>query len=128
MSSYYTGWALPESERQRLLLSFPPIFPDVIAEHVTLAFGVGADAPLPEQTEGFVVGHATDHLGVEALVVEIDGFTKRPDGKIFHITWSIDRAKKAKPVHSNAVIERNGVEWLPRPVLIRLVPRRFETR
>lgn len=105
--SAYTGWLLPDEERERLLKLFPPHYPDVIAHHVTLDFGVPDDTPLPPQVEAEVVGVADDASGVQALVVSIDGKLGRPDGSIFHITWSIDREKGRKPVHSNEVV-RHG--------------------
>jgi hypothetical protein len=119
---------LPESERQRLYSDFEPMFPDFIGEHITLAFGVGADYPLPEAERGEVVGFASDGLRVEALIVRINGTTTRPDGKTFHITWSIDRANGAKPYHSNEVIRTGTRADLDEPIAIRIIPARFATR
>ena len=58
-----------------------------------------------------------------ALVVEIDASVRRPDGSIYHITWSFDRAAGRKPVESNAVLLAGwrGVE----PIQIALIPRFF---
>lgn len=119
---------MPESERDRLLGVFTPLFPDVIADHVTLAFGVPETHPLPTAEQGRVVGFATDGMKVEALVVEIDGTTRRPDGKVFHITWSIDRSKGGKPYQSNEAIRTGTRADLDQPIAIRLEPRRFETK
>jgi hypothetical protein len=70
-----------------------------------------------------IVGHAYDLRGVQALVLEIEGSVRRPDGWIYHITWSLDRAAGRKPVESNAVL-RSG--WLrEEPVQIELIPRFF---
>lgn len=122
--SAYIGWALPEAERERLLHLFPAAYPDVIAHHITLVHGVPLDAPIPTVTAGKIVGVADDGERVQALVVAIVGQTQRPDGKTYHITWSIDRAKGAKPVHSNAVISEHGFSPCP-PIPIRLIPSRF---
>ncbi len=119
----YTGWELPETEKERLLVMFPPAYPVVIAHHVTLAYGVEADFPLPVETRGEVVGIA-DHDGVQALVVAISGTTDRPDGSTYHITWSLDRARGRKPVDSNRVIREYGFRTVP-PVILALEPKLF---
>ena len=49
-----------------------------------------------------VVGYIDDGKGVEGFLVAIDGSTNRPSGGKYHLTWSIDRSKGAKPVHTNA--------------------------
>ena len=87
--SHVTGWKLHPEERQTLLARFAPLFPDVIADHVTLDGEAGPDAPLPIATNGEVVGEIDDGAGVQALVVAIHGTTARPDGSSYHLTWSI---------------------------------------
>lgn len=119
----YVGWEIPERERKRLLALFPPRYPDVIAHHVTLAFGVEPSHSLPDETYGFVVGIADDGVGVQALVMEVGGTTDRPDGSTYHVTWSIDRESGAKPVHSNNVV-KNG--WKPVDIVcVNLIPKMF---
>lgn len=124
----YTGWELPEDERQRLLQLFEPRYPDVIAHHITHRFGVAPEAAvLPPEVTGKVVGIADDGEKVQALVISIDGRISRPDGNTYHCTWSLDRAQKAKPWMSNEVIEKRGYH----PVMgqwrtsVRLVPKIF---
>ncbi|HYD68854.1 hypothetical protein [Azospirillum sp.] len=118
----YVGWKLPDADRNRLLARFAPAYPTVRAHHVTLAFGVGRGRPLPKETAGRVVGIADDGAGVQALVVEIAGTTRRPDGSTYHVTWSLGAGRAAK--ESNAVIAARG--WTPvEPVDIRLEPRFF---
>lgn len=125
MSKGYVGWALPDSERSRLLALFRPLYPDVVAHHVTLVFGVDETHPLPVSMHGYVVGIADDREAVQALVVEIDGTTDRHDGSTYHITWSLDRAKGAKPVDSNKVLKQRGFEKVPR-IMIKLIPAYFQ--
>jgi hypothetical protein len=125
MGLAYTGWELPEWERRRLAEHFPPVYavdPD-LQHHVTFAYGVNDDSPLPGARSGLVIGHADDLKGVQALVVEIDGSARRPDGSIYHITWSLDRAAGRKPVESNAVL-LNGWRSVE-PIQIALIPRFF---
>ncbi|KAA0682367.1 hypothetical protein [Roseomonas genomospecies 6] len=118
----YVGWALPEAERARLLALFPPRYARTVAHHVTLAFGVGGNHPLPTEREGTVVGLTDDGEGVQTLVVAIAGTTDRPGGGTYHVTWSLEPRRKA--VESNAAIARLGWKTVE-PLSIRLEPRFF---
>ena len=117
------GWKLDAEQRTELLQQFPPRFANVVADHVTLAVETADDAPLPEETEGLIVGQADDGQGVEAMVVAIDGATDRPGGGTYHITWSLADGREAK--ESNDLLA--GRKWvaldLPMPILLR--PARF---
>jgi hypothetical protein len=122
---WVTGWKLDAGDRERLLERFRPLFPDLVADHVTLRTGTDVSTPLPHETCGEVVGEIDDGTGVQALVVRIGGTTDRSDGSTYHITWSLDRARGRRPAESNAVIARRGWRSLARPVPIRLRPARF---
>ncbi|WP_229682873.1 hypothetical protein [Siccirubricoccus deserti] len=102
---------------------FPPAYPEVVAHHVTLKSGVPQDFPLPTETEGFVVGMANDGAGVQALVVEIGGRTRRPDGSTYHITWSLGPGRRA--VESNDVIRERGWTAAGERHRVRLEPEMF---
>ncbi|MFT8246165.1 hypothetical protein [Roseomonas sp. BN140053] len=123
MAGHFVGWLLHPDDRARLLTLFPPVYPRVVAHHVTLKAGVSAQFPLPRETEGVVVGMAGDGRGVQALVVEIGGANRRPDGSIFHITWSL--APGRKPVESNDVIRQFGWTAAAQRHPIRIEPRIF---
>jgi hypothetical protein len=119
----FVGWLLDPRERAQLLRRFPPSYPDILADHVTLAFGAAArDIACPRTRGGEIVGHVDDGAGVEALVVRIGGTTTRPGGGTYHITWSIDRARGRKPVDSNDVMAGRAFELLDVPIAIRLIP------
>lgn len=120
-----TGWKLEEPDRSLLLSRFAPLFPDVIADHVTLRTGTDHRTPLPLETRGEVVGEIDDGAGVQALVVRIGGTTGRSDGSTYHLTWSLDRAKGRRAVESNIVIAKRGWRPLVEPIAIRLKPARF---
>ncbi len=105
----YSGWYLPEHERDSILRFIPAKYPDLIAHHVTEALGL--DLPVPPNVRCEIVGFADDGEGVQALVVRINGSTHRPMGGTYHITWSLDRSAGFKPVDSNRVIAQNG--WTP---------------
>lgn len=118
MSRRITGWALDRHERDALLQRFAPSYARPICDHVTLKFGSGP-APVPEDTEGRIVGFADDGEGVQAAVVEIGGTTARPDGSVYHITWSLAPRRQAK--ESNDVIARLGWQALEEaPVAVNL--------
>jgi hypothetical protein len=120
---WVAGWKLDASDRARLLLQFKPLFPNVVADHVTLRSGTDGDTPLPAEAGGEIVGEIDDGLGVQALVVSIGGTTGRVDGSTFHITWSLGPARRA--VESNDVIARLGWRPLPHLLPIKLRPARF---
>ena len=100
------GRLLHPDDRDRLLAAIPPGYPRVVARQVAPEGGEPPDFPLPAQAEGFVVGVADDGAGVQALVVEIRGATRRPDGGACHITWSL--AARRRAVESNDVIRERG--------------------
>ena len=94
--------------------------------------GVSAEAacellhkPLPRDVDATIVGHADDGDSLEAMVVRIDGCTDRPDGSVFHITWSLDKSKGRKPRESNDLLKERGWHRLDHPVPISLDPARF---
>lgn len=104
----YEALALTPESRARLLKRFPPKFPKVIAHHVTYRFGVPEsvkhppginDGPTPIE----VIGYASDDR-IEAVLVKVNGTSKRPDGKLFHVTLSLDPTKGAKPAMSNDLL------------------------
>jgi hypothetical protein len=103
----YSAYVIDEISRKRILDTFPPQFPEVIAHHVTHKFPDDSAPPHRDLIE--VVGYASDHR-LECLVISLDGFTERPNGGIYHITLSIDREQGAKPVHSNHIIKAG---WTP---------------
>jgi hypothetical protein len=118
-----TGWKLPQDERERLLERFPPKYPNVVADHVTLHAGASRDTPLPRDVSAEIVGHCDDGDSLECLVVALDGSTDRPDGSTYHITWSLGAGRK--PVESNDVLRRSAWRTLDRFIPVTLEPARF---
>lgn len=114
----YQAFEISGASRADLAKIFPPKFSDFIGHHITYKTGIKSDQPLPEANTFKVVGYAYDEAGIEALVVEVDGSTVRPDGKIYHITWSLDRDAGFKPVKSNDLIANNGYDKIPNSINI----------
>ena len=117
------GWKLDEEQRKELLLQFPPRYPRVDADHVTLTSRVAEDSELPEETLCEIIGRADDGQGVEAMVVSLGGTTDRPDGGTYHITWSLAEGRHGR--ESNAAIRDLGWEAIELPVPVMLQPARF---
>ncbi len=116
----YCGWLV--ENRSHVLARIFPRFPDVIAHHVTHA--------IMRKKETLEQYGLTDEVGVivaevyndkiQAVIVEINGSTIRPDGGHYHITWSLDREAGAKPFDSNILIAESGFEPTMRiPVILK---------
>ena len=116
------GWKLARSDRRALLRRFPPAYRNVVADHITLA-RAAEDAPLPRESEAEVIGRADDGRGVEALAVRLGSRTERPDGGIFHITWSLEPGREAR--ESNEVLAEQGWVALEAPIQVTLRPARW---
>lgn len=112
-SEGYLALVLDRKSWDRLLKKFPPKYADTIAHHVTIEFGID-EAEARDRIAALrevrldVVGYTDDGRSLEALVVAVDGETARPDGSVFHITWSLDKGKGRRTRHSNDVIEEFG--------------------
>lgn len=115
----YIAFELTKDSRSKLANMFPPKYPDFIGHHVTYKFGVEPNTPLPKNVRSMkVVGYLSNGIGLEALIVEINGSKARPDGRVYHITWSLDRSAGFKPVDSNTMIMygMDNIVWLESPI------------
>jgi hypothetical protein len=117
------GWKVDREQRKELLQQFPPRYANVDADHVTLRTRVADDALLPDETLGEIVGRADDGNGVEALVVAIGGTAERPDGSVYHITWSLEPGREAR--ESNEVLAARIWAAFDLPMPVRLKPARW---
>jgi hypothetical protein len=118
------GWKLDRRQREELLRQFPPRYADPIADHVTLRSNSGGD-PLPGPVEAQIVGRADDGDSLEAMVVTVNGTCDRPDGSIYHITWSLDEAKGRRAKESNELLKRGGWQEFDEPITVKVDPARF---
>ncbi|HEX6376178.1 MAG TPA: hypothetical protein VFZ91_10705 [Allosphingosinicella sp.] len=117
------GWKLDREQRKELLQQFPPRYGKIDADHVTLRTGAAGDAPLPDETQGEIVGRVDDGAGVEAMVVAIGGTTGRPDGSVYHITWSLGPGRQARD--SNDVLAARPWSRFELPMPVKLAPARW---
>lgn len=120
----YLAYKISDESRARLLSDFPPKFADVVCHHVTMIFGISK--PDDSTIDTFnaanipvsVVGYSEDNA-CEALVVSVgEAGTVREDGKVFHITHSLDKASGITPKYSNVMLERVGWTPLTKPIKI----------
>lgn len=93
------------------------------ALHFALEGGERPNSPRPSETVDFVIGMPDDGEGVQALVVDIGGTTRRPDGATYHIPWSFAPGGKAAEISDvirhrgwTAVKERHRVRLGPKPM------------
>ncbi len=115
----YSGYYLADRDEVLALLDSEGVFPlyeRVVFEHITLQYPDKETAPSVELVE--IVGHASSD-GVQAVLVEVDGVSERPDGKLYHITLSL--AEGHKPAESNAMLASTPVEPLSSPISIRTI-------
>jgi hypothetical protein len=120
----YTGYKLTDDAQAYLLARVPAVHPDVIAHHVTYAFGV-EDDQMPADAGIVRVVAVAHNKKVQAAIVKVNGSVMRPDGSYFHITVSIDRAAGGRPVDSNALV-RDRKRWVVRrPFILNVVPQFF---
>ena len=117
------GWKLDRQQRSELLTRFPPSYGEPVADHITLRSRVAGDSALPEENRGEIIGRSDDGQGVEAMVVRIDGTTDRPDGRTYHITWSLQAGRHAR--ESNDVIAQCDWQPIDPPVVVKLHPASF---
>lgn len=118
------GWKLDRRQREELLRQFPPRYADPIADHITLQSDASGE-PLPGPVEAQLVGRADDGDGLEAMVATVNGTCDRPDGSIYHITWSLDEAKGRRAKESNDLLKRGGWEEFDQPIAVKVDPARF---
>lgn len=120
MSGRGVGWILDEGQRATLLETFPPRYERVVAHHVTL-WGHRENAHIPQAAKILIVGHADNGRDLECYVASVDGETRRPDGSVYHVTWSLDPETGVAPKDSNRLLQES--EWAPLAEPVRLLTR-----
>ena len=116
------GWKVDRDQREQLLDRFPACYAEPVADHVTLKTDAQYE-PLPPEVRAEILGRADDGIGVEAMVVALDGSTDRPDGSTFHITWSLGPGRHAH--ESNNVISDHEWTRFAVPIPVTVTPARF---
>lgn len=104
-----------------LLERFPPIYPSVFMQRITLDHGVAVPADLNPKNCLIYGTYNNPDRQVQSLLVEVDGQLRRADRKPYWITVSL--GPNASPVEGGEVpVEAvdflsEGYEFLGRPVI-----------
>lgn len=117
------GWIITEDDLQILKTTYPPRYAPLVAPHCTLKLGVSRGSRLPPSRKGVIFGRIDNLDGVEVLLLRIDGETIRPDGAIFHITWSLGPGRRPKDSHE--AIRTTTPLLSETPIEVNLIPSRF---
>lgn len=117
----FAGYLLSQESKDMLIDKFTPKYNKTFAHHVTTSFGKDSTKP-PEATLQ-VVGYVDSGDGLEALVVSVNGDSSRPDGSVYHITWSLEGSYK--PVDSNQLIKTTTIVDV-NPITINAAPFVYE--
>jgi hypothetical protein len=112
----FSSYVLTDVSRTALLKRFQQKHEKLVAHHITYKYPDNNVAP--PISKAVVIGYSMDDL-CECLVVELDGNSTRPDGGVFHITWSLN--KGVSPVYSNTLIKNSGWTALSIPIQIDII-------
>jgi hypothetical protein len=119
-SENYSGYRLLDSDQILGALigqGVKPQYENLDLHHVTHKYPDTEVAPEAKSVR--IVGHSA-HDGVQALAVQVDGTSVRPDGGMYHITYSLDPGHK--PVESNHLLAKHEVVPLKNPLDINVEP------
>ncbi len=108
----FSAYRVHERGRDLMLDRVQPAFSRVVGEHVTHAFG---SEQLPEDARVRAVGYRRGD-GIDALVVEVNGQPRRPDGRLYHITLSMEpgrQAREANDLLSDGRFDPIKPFWIP---------------
>jgi hypothetical protein len=114
----YLAFVLDDASRKEILGYFKPKYRKIDCHHITVQFNLTEDSQTLIDTlknaSLEVVGYQYGE-GVDCVAIEVNGSTKRPDGKIYHVTLSLKGGHTA--VESNAVLQAQGIQHtLPFPI------------
>jgi hypothetical protein len=115
----YIAFNLTPACREQILARFQPRYEHVFAEHVTYLYGVDRDVDvhikMPDKPRLLVAyAYASDDVGLEALLVEVDGQRLRLDGKPYHLTLSLAEGRRQSD--ANQVIATFSNRPLTEPI------------
>lgn len=104
----YTAFVLDECTRSALLAEYPPMYPEVVAHHVTFAMGELPHLLIIDPIIQ-IYGRVHDDT-IEAMVVTVNGVSFNNITKAkYHITWSYDKSSGAKPKDSKNLIHEPSI-------------------
>lgn len=104
---------------QKLRVRFPPKYTEIVQPHCTAYLGKQVPTDMPKNPKGKVYARVDDFKGVEVLLISVDDQERRPDGNLFHVTWSLTADRK--PRESNYIIKHFPHEALSECIEISLL-------
>jgi len=107
----YAAYVLTDESRELLLKKYPAKYSKMIGHHVTIAFNVPLNTEIPEAADLKVFGSKDSKDGLQSLVVSVNGNFFRPDGNMYHITWSLD-PDKYSPADSKKLLKDGEKNWI----------------
>jgi len=125
----YTAYLIPEKERNKILSLFSPSFEKLILHHITHEFDVYSGKQIPDCRKAKITGYVKyvdeNNKGIEIFIVSVCGKSRRPDGNLYHITFSLSESKY-KPFMSNRFINSSEYDKeykkLKKPLEIEVEP------
>lgn len=110
LRSKYLAFELTEASKMSLLELFRPSYSRVVCHHVTVELNLTESSLSLLQhdlrdAELAVVGYRLGD-GVETLVVAVNHNPTRPDGRVYHITLSLEPGHN--PKESNDLLAQQG--------------------
>ena len=120
----YNGYELTTQARNDLFAHINPMYPDIIANHVTHNYGIYDELP-PKADSARVIAVVSNEK-VQAAIVKINGTTTREYGDSFyHVTISVDRAAGGSPKDSNELLKDSRNWHAVDPFNIEVIPKFF---
>jgi hypothetical protein len=113
------AYNLDTCDLQKLRARFPPKYIEIVQPHCTAYLGKQVPTDMPKHAKGRVYARVDDFEGVEVLLISVEEQERRPDGNLFHITWSLTADRK--PRESNYIIKRCQHEALSEHIEISLL-------
>lgn len=118
----YSGWELTTEAREELIKKYPPLYSNVVCHHITYEYG--PEAKLPPKAKVEVVGRTTSMIGLDVLIVKINGsFVREHNDSIYHITLSLGQGKR--PVDSNRAAKEGLWVIDEAPFEVEATPKQF---
>lgn len=114
----YSAYIFTDDTRDQLIEAVPLVHQYTNAsDHIIYK---SPDFQAPQWASSIKVVGVAQNDEAQALIVEINGTTTRPDGGIFHTTWSLK--KGVKPTYTNKLISEHGWNKLEYPIDIKAIP------
>jgi hypothetical protein len=111
----YSAFVLDAQSRLKILEKFSFRFQKSVGHHITYKFPCNKTDDILFSDNIRLVEYISDD-SLECFIVEIDNNNIRPDGRKFHLTWSLNQDRK--PFESNLLITNEKVVGEKKNIII----------